>query len=254
MPDNKVIWFGILVICVVVLSLSVNAEEQRYFLLEANAKYQLEFAYVNSWESIPPVLSVYTYGDYGKLLNVGKLYQGLSNSGLTHVSMVFETPQGFERATALINTNVELTQGLSIERLSNFEPERQSRLAELIVNEKVYTGLIVDARGLDLERGISPRIWSESGELIYGGVAAPHDYIQKYGVISYGSSVSPELMKRVSIPGKLTYSAPLIVEAQDVIGKTNTGVIISQQAADKILQAINNYDFFANYAVVILID
>ena len=53
---------------------------------------------------------------------------------------------------------------------------------ELIRQGLVYTGLIVDARGLGLQRGMSPKVYSESGQLIYAGVTAPQKFIQEAGL------------------------------------------------------------------------
>ena len=113
--------------------------------------------------------------------------------------------------------------------------------------------MVVDARGLGLSGDESAHLVG-IGELIYGGVAADYEFVLHEGVISYGQELSDDLMDRFSIPGKLIYSAPLVVQALGVKGEPQTGVVISQEAADRILAAIKNYDFFAHYAVVFLID
>lgn len=247
--------FSMLCIVVFAFTQQATAEQRRYLLLETDAAYQLEFSFLDRLDSAPPILSIYTYKDEDDpFLNISRLYKGLPGNNVTHVNMVFRTPQGYQRAIILVQSDHELNEDLSIERINRFSHESKGNLAEMIVNNQVYTGLIVDARGLGVKRGISPQIWAESGELIYGGVAAPYDFIQTKGVMSYGHSVSPELIKRVTIPGKLSYTAPLFVDAKDVIGLTKTGVVISQEAAETILCAIRNYDFLAQYAVVMLVD
>ena len=247
--------FSMLCLVVLVFTQQVAAEHLSYLLLETDAAYQLEFSFLNCLDSVPPILSIYTYQDENEpFLNISRLYKGLPGDDVTQVSMIFKTPQGYQRALVLVQSEHILNKELSIKRINSFDSEFKSKLAEMIVNNQVYTGLVVDARGLGVQRGISPRIWSESGELIYGGVAAPYDFIQTEGVISYGHAVSPEIIKRVTIPGKVSYTAPLFVDAKDVVGLTKTGVVISQEAADTILSAIKNYDFLAHYAVVILVD
>lgn len=238
-----------------VFSFTAFAEEEtRHMLLEAAAQYQIEYEFLNQIEIVPPTLSIQTRGTEGIISNFSRLYGGLPHSDQwTYASLVFETPSGAKQASISLDSNVGFNTGFSIERLNSFKPGTEE-LSRLIVNKQVYTGLIVDARGLDVERGISPRIWSESGDLVYGGVAATYDLIQVRGVIGYGQKISPDLMDRVSIPGKLTYSAPLIVDAINVTETTNTGVVISDESAELIFSAIANYDFLSEYAVVILLD
>lgn len=246
------------VICCVILLFvagQIMAAPALRFLLESDAVYELKLSFPNRIDKTPPILSIYTINEQGSFLNLARLYRRLAFDGITEMNVVFEAPEGYTRAEVVITGETDFDQSsLSFARLDRFDPGRSSELASLIVNEEVYTGLVIDARGLGLERGMSPRIWSESGEMIYGGVAAPYDYVQNTGVICYGTQLSEELMKRVSIPGKLTYSAPLVVKAQAVKGQPKTGVVIDQETADLIIAAIRNYDFFAHYAVVFLVD
>lgn len=249
------IWLACCLLILGLFAQQAAAEDSLHFLLETDAAYELKFTYPNRMDTVPPILSIYTYDEQGPILNLSRLYQGLVYDDLTEMNLIFEAPKGYLRAEVKISADEVLgPTALDIERVDRFDPEQESMLAHLIVNEMVYTGLVVDARGLGLERGMSPRIWSESGELIYGGVAADYEFVLHEGVISYGQELSDDLMDRVSIPGKLIYSAPLVVQALGVKGEPQTGVVISQEAADRILAAIKNYDFFAHYAVVFLID
>ena len=114
--------------------------------------------------------------------------------------------------------------------------------------------MIVDARGLGLQRGMSPKIYSESGQLIYAGVTAPQAFIQEAGIASYGQELTPELLRRIQ-PGKDPVKvSPLVVKALEVTDTTETSVIISDADAESILDALNTYDFLAQYSVIFLID
>ncbi|HKM17883.1 MAG: hypothetical protein GX228_01015 [Firmicutes bacterium] len=233
----------------------VLAEPSLQFLLESDAVYELKFSFLNQIDKDPLSLSIYTYDEQGLLLKLTRLYRGLAFNDITEMNVVFEAPKGFVRAEVVIDGETDPKQRLiSFARLNRFDPDRNTELASMIFNEQVYTGLIVDARGLGLERGMSPRIWSEAGEMIYGGVAAPYDYVQDTGVILYGTQLSEELMQRVSIPGILSYSSPLVVKAKAVKGQPRTGVVVDQDSAERIIDLIKNYDFFAHYAVVFLVD
>ncbi len=241
---------------VLVFAPPIAAEQWHHILLETDASYQLEFSFKNQLDGQPPILSIYTYNakENESLLNMTRLYQGLPGDDVIQASLIFEPSFGQQRADILLQVDDRLNETLTIRRLPRLDLDSITNLAEMIFNQQLYTGLIVDARGLELERGISPRIFSETGQLIYGGVTAPYEFIQTKGVLSYGHSISPELIRRVSIPGKISYSSPLVIEAEEVIGSTKTEVVISQESAEVILAAIQKYDFFAQYAVAILID
>ena len=117
-----------------------------------------------------------------------------------------------------------------------------------------YTGLVIDARHLDVRRGMSPRVYSESGQLIYGGVLASPDFVQDIGVVAYGPELTPELLQRIQVDPDYPYAQPLIVEAVGVVDPFRTGVYIRDADAERILQALVQYDFLARYAVVFLVD
>jgi len=113
---------------------------------------------------------------------------------------------------------------------------------------------VVDARHLDVRRGISPRVYSESGQLLYGGVLASAEFVQDVGVVAYGRELDPDLIKRIQVDPEYAYARPLIVEAVGVVDPARTGVYVSEADAERILQALSQYDFFARYAVIFLIN
>lgn len=252
----KRFWSIVLGICCVLVlwpAYPLTAQESLYLLLEKDATYQLKLSYTNTLRAQTPTLSIYTYNDQDSVLQLSHMYRNLLYDR-GEVSLVFKTPEGASRALIKLEGAGLKDHNITIERIDKLDTEKLSSLAQMIVNNQLYTGLIIDARGLGVERGMSPRIWTESGELLYGGVTAPYEYVLKEGVISYGTELSADLMQRVSIPGKIIYTAPLIVQAKAAAGVPRTGVVVSQEAADKIVEALQNYDFFAHYAVVFLID
>lgn len=133
--------------------------------------------------------------------------------------------------------------------------ETQAYWSERLASQGTfYTGLVVDARHLDVRRGISPRIYSESGQLIYGGVLAPQDLVQERGIVGYGSELTPELLTRLQVDPDYPYTAPLTVTAIGVVDPAKTSVYISNEDTQRILEAMAQYDFFARYAVIFLVN
>lgn len=128
------------------------------------------------------------------------------------------------------------------------------RRDDLAGKGEFYTGLVVDARHLPVQRGMSPRIYSESGQLIYGGVLASDEVVQNIGVVAYGTELTPDLLERLRLDQGYPYISPLMVEAIEAVEPARTGVVISEADMERILRAMAQYDFLARHAVIFLID
>lgn len=228
------------------------SEFRRTFLLETGARYEVSVKIKTDLQEAPTLASVYIHTEHGEYLRSTQLSRTLAGPNQwEHISTIVTAPPGAERATVVFTAaeGVEMQwDEFNIRRV-----ELDLADEELIRQGLVYTGLIVDARGLGLQRGMSPRIYSESNQLIYAGVTISYDFLQTAGIASYGRELSPELLRRIQPNSKVKVS-PLVVKALEVTGTTETSVIISDQDAEAILQALDIYDFLAHYSVVFLID
>ncbi len=254
---------ALLTLCVLVVIVwvyPVSAEAAlatRTFLLEANATYEVSYDLEGELGSDPARISLWTHGLGGDFLNASRLSGAFGTRDNHVVKLLLKTPPNMTRASVMVDLDqmdVDLYDFLQIVRKSNLDTQIATGLLQLVMYRQIYTGLVVDARGLEIQRGMSPRIWSESGQLIYGGVTAPYEMVQQQGVVSYGKEISPYLLQRVTIPGKLSYTSPLTVQAMDVFGPANTELLISEEVAQQIFEALSIYDFLADYSVVILVD
>ncbi|NLL41734.1 MAG: hypothetical protein GX251_00145 [Firmicutes bacterium] len=143
---------------------------------------------------------------------------------------------------------------LKVERIfAASENSDQYWSEKLAAQGTFYTGLVVDARHLDVKRGMSPRIYSESGQLLYGGVLAGEDLVQDRGVVGYGTELTSELLARITVDSEYPYVAPLVVKAIGAADAARTGVYVSEEDTRRILEAMVQYDFFARYAVIFLV-
>lgn len=111
----------------------------------------------------------------------------------------------------------------------------------------LYTGVIVDARGLGLERVMSPRIYDESGRIVYGNMYINPDNVVRYGMVDYAGT--PELVTAATAGNSRAGTNPIIVKAIG-LKDFNANVVISQADADMILAANAQAGFFAKTAVV----
>lgn len=248
--------FSLLVVILVLSASQIGqaqpAEFRRTFLLEAGARYEVSVRIKTDLQEAPTLASVYIHNEHGEYLRSTQLSRSLAGSQQwQQVSTIVTAPPGAKSATVVFTT----AEGVQMEwdEFNIRRVELDLGNEELIRQGLVYTGLIVDARGLDLKRGMSPRIYSEAGQLIYAGVTVTYDFLQTSGIASYGRELSPELLRRIQPNGTVKVS-PLVVQGLDIAGTTETNIIISNEDAQAILQALDIYDFLAQYSVVFLID
>ncbi len=246
-----------LLLVIIMLAGSATAHAQpgefrRTFLLEAGARYEVSVRIKTDLQEAPTLASVYIHNEHGEYLRSTQLSRSLAGPHQwQQISTIVTAPPGAQRATVVFTA----AEGVEMEwdefNIRRVELDLDNE--ELIRQGLVYTGLIVDARGLDLKRGMSPRIYSESGQLIYAGVTVAYDFLQTAGIASYGRELSPELLRRIQPNGTVKVS-PLVVEGLEITGTTETSIIISDADAHAILQALDVYDFLAQYSVVFLIN
>jgi hypothetical protein len=114
------------------------------------------------------------------------------------------------------------------------------------VQGPVYTGVVIDARGLKLEATFSPVIFDENGRAVYGQQFVDANYAISQGMVEYANTKN--MIKAVESGQSRAGKNPLIVKAIRKDNKVN--VVISRADADKILAANEAGGFFKKCAVV----
>jgi len=96
-----------------------------------------------------------------------------------------------------------------------------------------YTGLIVDARGLNIYPALAPKIFDDSGNEIFGTFAMNHYTAVKRGIVEYFGDYSEALQAK-----KIVGDNPLVVRAYSK-GKDPYGadIVLTADDADKIQAA-----------------
>ena len=110
-----------------------------------------------------------------------------------------------------------------------------------------FTGLVIDARGLPLERAMSVRILDTRGRVLYPW--AHHipgdDFLQSQGMVDYLHEGSESARAG---------SRPLVVQASDVASYGSEDVVVDDDAARSILNGERTSGFLARWKVVVLLD
>ena len=187
-----------------------------------------------------------------------RVFRGIEpDEGWVKVEFRFDAPTrpGWRQVVlsgsgALVWDDVGLYEAASLEeRLAREWEERLS------AGEPVYTGLVVHAKGTDLERGMSPRIWDENGQLVFAGIGAGESQMFEQGLVAYTTDLRDGISHpRLKVSDAYPLRLPLVVEAQGTRGLPRTDVIVSEADARRIREAVAAYDFLGRFAVVIVLE
>lgn len=118
-----------------------------------------------------------------------------------------------------------------------------------VFTSSAYTGVIVNAEGMNLERTFAPVIYDTDGRVIYGIQNLDKDLAITYGMVEYSESLE-ESAGGNSRAG----NNPLVINAVDVKGGKNSvnkvNVVVSVEDGNKILLANERSGMLVNCAVV----
>jgi hypothetical protein len=113
---------------------------------------------------------------------------------------------------------------------------------------EVFTGLIVDARGVKIRPTMKPKILDENGKEVYVYMMTDQTHANQQGISSY----SKDLTAARNNP-RVTNN-PLTVKALRLEGPTKGDIVISSADAVKISGVAENLNFLKKCRVVIVLD
>ncbi|MBI5789826.1 MAG: LPP20 family lipoprotein [Candidatus Schekmanbacteria bacterium] len=116
------------------------------------------------------------------------------------------------------------------------------------VPDKVYTGLVINAKGLNLRPAMAPKIMNEQGEEIYGSAFISRDYAVTQGMVGYSRSMLD------AVKNERVADTPVVVRALKSSGNTNTDLIIGNSDALALIAAARNLNFLQQCKVMIVLD
>lgn len=111
-----------------------------------------------------------------------------------------------------------------------------------------FTALIVDCRGLGIQAVMSPKLYDASGHEIYGTLRVDIDYAIEVGIVGYPRSVEEALT------GKRAGNRPLIVRALRAKDSYKIDVVLSNDDAQRVIQADQQAHFLEKCRVILLCD
>jgi hypothetical protein len=112
----------------------------------------------------------------------------------------------------------------------------------------VYTGLVVDARGLGVRPAMSPKILDERGQEVYGSAYVSREFAVQQGMAGYAKDVT------ASQTNPRVTNQPLTVKGLKTEGPGQSDLVISNADADVIRGASENLSFLKKCRVMIVLD
>lgn len=112
----------------------------------------------------------------------------------------------------------------------------------------VYTGLVVDAKGLKARPAMSPKILDENGQEVYGSAFVSREYAVQQGMSGYAKDLATaQGNQRVT-------DNPLTVKGLRTEGAGRSDIVISNADAAMLRGASENLSFMKKCRVMIVVD
>ncbi|ACS80465.1 hypothetical protein [Maridesulfovibrio salexigens] len=116
------------------------------------------------------------------------------------------------------------------------------------IDSSIYSGVLIDARGLNYKPVLLPLIYDGRGVGVYGPFAVSRESVLKRGLVTYMTDDKSEnLRSRVG-------NFPLKVKAVNTHGTSRSNFILSLEDATKVRAVLKRKIVSENCSVVILVD
>lgn len=114
--------------------------------------------------------------------------------------------------------------------------------------DQIYSGLIIDAKGIGLTPALSPKVYSESGKEVYGSINVGRDFSLKYGISGYAKDLD-KAKSNDRIKGNV-----LLLKAKGLYNSQDSDLAISNDDANLLSQLDKSQAFLREARVMILLD
>lgn len=113
---------------------------------------------------------------------------------------------------------------------------------------EVFTGMVIDARGINARPAMAPKILNENGEEVYGSAYVSREFAVQQGMSGYAK----DLTAAQSNP-RVTNS-PLTVKGLRTEGHGRSDIVISNADASRLRSASEHLTFLKKCRVMIVVD
>jgi hypothetical protein len=112
----------------------------------------------------------------------------------------------------------------------------------------IYTGLVIDARGIEARPAMSPKIVDETGREVYGSAYVSREFAVQQGMTGYAKDLTAAQQNtRVT-------NDPLTIKGLKTEGPGKSDIVVSDADAGKVLSSSENLSFLQKCRVMIVLD
>ena len=198
----------------------------------------------------------------GIFMNSSTTVQNFMTTSDVITSRVSGFVQGFQqkgRTKYMSDGTVEITMEIPMDGIGNIgeillgdkvgdKPSITKFKGKKAKKEVIFTGLIVDCKGLGVKPALSPRVLDGGGREIYGSAYVAKEWAVKYGIVGYSKDVAAAAkLERVG-------DKPGQVKAAKASGQNKTDVVLDDDDAADIRSASKNLKFLSECRVIFVID
>ncbi len=149
--------------------------------------------------------------------------------------------------TSMFGGFLQLVLPEEIRQIPKISPEIREKNIK-ITGENLYTGLVIDARGLGVEPVLNPLIINEQGQDIYSSVFISREFAVQKGVCKYLCSMDQALTDtRVG-------NHPMVFKGLRKEGEPNTAIVIRMSDYHLLEKATERHTFLKECRIIIVKD
>jgi hypothetical protein len=115
-------------------------------------------------------------------------------------------------------------------------------------SQQMFTGLVVDARGLNIKPVMVPKIIDENDQEVYGSAFVSREYAVQQGMSGYGKDLEKIIHNR------RVADHPLVVKGLKAVGSGHSEIVISNADASKLRSTSESLSFLKKCRVMIVVD
>jgi len=113
---------------------------------------------------------------------------------------------------------------------------------------EVFTGMVIDARGINARPAMAPKILNENGEEVYGSAYVSREFAVQQGMSGYAKDLTAaQSNQRVT-------NSPLTIKGLKTEGNGRSNIIISNADASRLQSASEHLSFLKKCRVMIVVD
>ena len=113
---------------------------------------------------------------------------------------------------------------------------------------QIYSGLVLDASGVELQPAIYPTVLDEDGKEVYGSGYADREFSIKFGLAGYVKTLE-QAERNDRVMGN-----PLVIKVLKTSGKRNVDIVISNEDAQRLRKIAKAQTFLREARVVIALE